>query len=102
MHVLLSDIWCKSPISVTVSYLMQLTCAPVLKSDENMRSFTFILKGCTFSIPCVYKEYLLFYRTVTYILILVVFASQANEFPIFGLNMVAAFSIWSSVTQRPE
>ena len=44
MHVLLSDIWCKSPISVTVSYLMQLTCAPVSNRYENTWSCTLILK----------------------------------------------------------
>ena len=35
IHVLLLDIWCRSPSAATVSYLMQLTCAPVLNSDVN-------------------------------------------------------------------
>ena len=48
MHILLLDIWCKIPISVMVSYLMQLTCTPVSKRDENTRSFTFILKVVPF------------------------------------------------------
>ena len=56
MHVLLSDIWCKRPISVTVSYLMQLTCAPVSKRDENTRSFTFILKVVPLVFPVFIKN----------------------------------------------
>ena len=60
MHVLLSEIWCKSPISVTVSYLMQLTCAPVSKRDENTRSLTFILKVVPFVFPVFIKKIPLF------------------------------------------
>ena len=55
MHVLLSDIWCKRPISATVSYLMQLTCAPVSKRDGNTRSFTFILKVVPLVLPVFIK-----------------------------------------------
>ena len=51
MHVLLLDIWCRSPISVTVSYLMQLTCAPVSKRDENTWSCTLILDVVPFLLP---------------------------------------------------
>ena len=42
MHVLLSEIWCNNPSADTVSYLMQLTCAPVSNSEENTELFTFI------------------------------------------------------------
>ena len=31
INVLLPDIWCRRSNAATVSYLMQLTCAPVLK-----------------------------------------------------------------------
>ena len=55
IHVLLSDIWCKSPISVTVSYLMQLTCAPVLNRDENTWSCTLILKAVPLVFPVFIK-----------------------------------------------
>ena len=51
IQVLLSKIWCKSSISDTVSYLMQLTCATVSKRDEKARSFTLILKVVPFVLP---------------------------------------------------
>ena len=35
IQVLLADIVCNNPSAATVSYLMQLTCAPVSNSDEN-------------------------------------------------------------------
>ena len=71
MHVLLSDIWCKRPISVMVSYLMQLTYAPVSKRWK-YKIFYLYFEGCTLSFSCVYKKYLFFHRTVAYVLILVV------------------------------
>ena len=72
IHVLLSDIWCKRPISVMVSYLMQLTCTPVSKGDADTRSFTFILKVVPLVFSCVYEKYPFFCHTVAYILISVV------------------------------
>ena len=60
MHVLLSEIWCKRSNSDTVSCLMQLTCAPVSKRDENARSFTLILKVVPFVFTCIYYKHLFF------------------------------------------
>ena len=59
IHVLLLEIWCKRSNSDTVSFLMQLTCAPVSKSDENARSFILILKVVPFILPGIYDTYLL-------------------------------------------
>ena len=56
MHVLLSDIWCKSPNSVTVSYLMQLTWAPVSNRDENTQSCTLILNVVPLVFPAFIKN----------------------------------------------
>ena len=60
MDVLLLDIWCKSPILATVSYLMQLTCAPVLNNDENTLSCTLILNVVPFVFPVFIKKIPLF------------------------------------------
>ena len=51
IQVLLADIVCKNPSAATVSYLMQLTCAPVSNSDENTWSFTLILNVVPFVFP---------------------------------------------------
>ena len=48
---LLSEIWCNNPSVARVSYLMQITCAPVSNSEENTKSFTFILKVVPFVLP---------------------------------------------------
>ena len=72
IHVLLPDIWCKSPSTATVSYLMQLTCAPILNSDENTWSYTFILNVVPLVFPVFIKKYLFFFCTVTCVLTSVV------------------------------
>ena len=56
IHVLLSEIWCNNPSADTVSYLMQLTCAPVSNSEENTESFTFILNVSTLHTPCLDEQ----------------------------------------------
>ena len=83
IQVLLSEIWCKSPISDTVSYLMQLTCAPVSKRDEKARSFTLILKVVPFVLP-------VFITNNSFSTVLLLTSSfllsptsQADEFPDF-------------------
>ena len=103
--LLLSEIWCKSSISDTVSYLMQLTCAPVLKRDEKARSFTLILKV----VPSVLPVFIMNTSFSTVLLltssVLVSLTSQDDEFPNFLvdlllLSIAAALSIWSSVTPK--
>ena len=103
MHVLLSEIWCKRSNLDTVSYLMQLTCAPVSKRDENARFFTLILKVVPFVLPVFITN--TSFSTVfslTFKLSLSM-ASQAGEFPVFPVDSLltsisAALSIWLSVT----
>ena len=51
IQVLLLDSWCANPSAATVSYLMQLTCAPVSNSDKNTWSFTLILNVVPFVFP---------------------------------------------------
>ena len=103
MHVLLSEIWCKRSNSDTVSYLMQLTCAPVSKRDENARSFILILKVVPFVFP-VFTTNTSFSTvfSLTFMLSLSM-ASQADDFPEFSVDSLltsisAALSNWLSVT----
>ena len=98
IHVLLSKIWCKSSISDTVSHLMQLTCAPVSKRDENARSFTLILKIVPFVLPVFITN--TSFSTVLLLTssVLVSLTSQDDEFPNFLVDSLlssidAAFSI---------
>ena len=60
IQILLSDIWFKSPSAATLSYLKQLTCAPVLNSDENTWSCTFILNVVPLVFPVFIKKIPLF------------------------------------------
>ena len=105
IQVLLSEIWCKSSNSATVSYLMQLTCAPVLKREEKARSFTLILKV----VPLVLPVFITNTSFSTVLLLtssfLLSLTSQADEFPEFSVDsflssIAAALSIWSSVTPK--
>ena len=72
MHVLLSDIWCKRPISAMVSCLMQLTEHQYQKEMriQDPLPLFWRLYLCP---SCVYEKYLFFHCTVAYICILVVF-----------------------------
>ena len=83
MHVLLSEIWCRRSNSDTVSYLMQLTCAPVSKSDENARSFILILKVVPFILPVFIMN--ISFSTVSSLTSLfpVLSTSQADEYSEF-------------------
>ena len=105
IQVLLSKIWCKSSISDTVSYLMQLTCAPVSKMDEKARSFTLILKVVPFVLPVFITNNS--FSTVLLLTSSVLLSptSQADEFPDFLVDsflssIAAALSIWSSVKPK--
>ena len=105
IHVLLSEIWCKSSNSDTVSYLMQLTCAPVSKRDEKARFFTLILKVVPFVLPV----FIMNTSSSTVLLLTSSVSlsptSQADEFPEFLVDslltsIAVALSIWSSVTPK--
>ena len=105
MHVLLSEIWCKRSNSDTVSYLMQLTCAPVSKRDENARSFILNLKVVPFALPVFIMN--TSFSTVFLLtsMLSLSMASQAGEFPEFSVDSLltsisAALSIWLSVMPK--
>ena len=99
MFTLLSKILCNNPSAETVSYLKQLTCAPVSNKEANTRSFTFILKVIPFVFPC--------WMNITSFSALVVqfsgsypFTSHPDEFPDFLVfsslaRIYAALTIWS-------
>ena len=86
IQVLLSEIWCKSSNSDTVSYLMQLTCAPVSKRDEEARSFILILKVVPFVLPVFIMH--TSFSTVLLLTssVLLSLTSQADEFPDFSVD----------------
>ena len=105
IQVLLSEIWCKSSNSATVSYLMQLTCAPVSKRGRKGKSFILILKVVPFVLPVFITN--TSFSTVLLLTssVLLSMTSQADEFPEFSVDsllssIAAALSIWSSVTQK--
>ena len=57
--ILLSEIWLNKLSVATISYLMQLTCAPVSKREENTKPPTLIFKCGTFGATSLNEQYFL-------------------------------------------
>ena len=56
MFILLSEILPNKPSVATVSYLIPLTCAPVLKREENTKPPTLILNVVPLVLPVLIKK----------------------------------------------
>ena len=80
---LLSEILCSNPSAEAVSFLMQLTCAPVSNNEANTKFIYFYFKGHTFCITLLYEHYFLLNLCLHFGSFQdhIPFASQANEFP---------------------
>ena len=86
MFILLSEILCSKSSADAVSYLMQLTCAPVSNMEGNTKLLTFILKIIPFILPCwMNTTSFSFVSTLWKLSGSYPFASQADEFPNFSV-----------------